>query len=147
MKRLEKKFEKYLARSPSKKHFRPQCWEYRKGDCTTPACSEFGKKCAVRHRQTEEQSSQKPKQKVTDIMLAKLNIHDNLVEHFRTTSRRSLQGVYGRAQVLRPNKRATIHKSHTESQLKVHRSLVAWEGTHQNSRTSEKCDAPAEKKT
>ena len=38
--------------------------------------------------------------------------------------------------MLKPIKRATIHKSYTESQLKVHRSLVAWEGTHQNSSTS-----------
>ena len=114
MKRLERKFEKKdFTRSPSEKHSRSQCWEYRKGNCTAPTCSEFGKKCAVRHQQTEEQSSQKPKQKVTEIYVAKLNIHDNWVEYFRTASRRSLQGVYGRAPVLRPIKRATIHKSYT----------------------------------
>ena len=64
-----KKFElKDFARSPSKKHSRTQCWEDRKGTRTTPPCSEFGHKCAVRHQQTEEQSSQKPKQKVTKIV-------------------------------------------------------------------------------
>ena len=64
-----KRFEKKdFSRSPSKKHSRSQCWAHRKGDCTTPSCSEFGKKCAVRHQQTEEHSSQKPKQKVTTLV-------------------------------------------------------------------------------
>ena len=95
--REQKKSEKKdFARTTPKKHSRSQCWEYRKGNCTTPSCSEFGKKCAVRHQQTEEQSSQKREQKDKKIV-AKLKMHDKWVEYFRTMSRRSPQGAYGRA--------------------------------------------------
>ena len=90
-------------RAQSNETFSIAVLEYSEGSCTTPSCSAFGKKCPVKP-EAETQSDKKH--------VAKLFVHDNWVKYFRTTSRRSLQGADGRAQVLRAIQRATIHKSY-----------------------------------